>query len=554
MRLLVPVLLATAVALALPQLFDAMSAGIYLSMTPGQYWAALNSSKLIYIDERGVYITTGAFPQSGSALMIYKYVAELNRTGLLRYSVNETGVYIFYKGELYRRYVFKSLPNYTVATPRYSLIARPGPAYNLTQLGGNATLKTSFIHITGAVKARVLYIEYFKNGTEAVAGFFIITPEPRAYGYFVYSAGEKTYFIDRVLVNYTGRLFQHLAKTAQTLAQLSAQTPDDAARAKAYQAVANALTEIAKAINGTSLDTTVNSTQITVTDPIIAVILLRVELVVNLANAFATGLLTYIDTGDIGKAATCAFVDFVSNYLFPLPIPDLGKKSVIIEKIIGIGFDLLDVDLAQWFGLNCTGYGDVLKRGAEYVMFYWRKVDINGLESCIKQTALPNTCNKVSPLQNSICVAGPLNFANYAGRYRLLVWDIGSVFNSCPVDRFELSAAGRSVNITQTPSAKQQYLTLWESCLYCSTPYWFYENAIFHIVNLNGLWRFTCLRSVAEDYLTHQLYFSASGATVYGFCPSGQLMGTYLQNNYVVTDFFRCGFWCWANAQVGFFN
>ncbi|AFA40298.1 hypothetical protein Pogu_2271 [Pyrobaculum oguniense TE7] len=187
-------------------------------------------------------------------------------------------------------------------------------------------------------------------------------------------------------------------------------------------------------------------------------------------------------------------------------------------------------------------------------MFYWRKVDINGLRPCIKQTALPNTCNKVSPVQNSICVAGPLNFANYAGRYRLLVWDIGSVFNSCPVDRFELSAAGRSVNITQTPSAKQQYLTFWESCLYCSTRYWFYENAIFHIVNLNGLWRFTCLRSVAEDYLTHQLYFSASGATVYGFCPSGQLMGTYLQNNYVVTDFFRCGFWCWANAQVGFYN
>lgn len=476
--------------------------------------------------------------------MIYKYIAELNKTGLLTYSVNETGVYIFYKGELYRRYVFKPLPNYTVATPRYSLIARPGPAYNLTQLGGNATLKTSFIHITGAVKARVLYIEYFKNGTEAVAGFFIITPEPRAYGYFAYSAGEKTYFIDRVQVNYTGRLSQHLAETARALAQLSAQTPDDAARAKAYQAVANALTEIAKAINGTSLDTTVNSTQIAVTDPIIAVILLRVELVVNLVNAIATGFLTYIETGDIGMAAGCAIVDFVASiisnkFIRYFGFPDKFTKYFdIIEKAVGIGFDLLGWDITEALGLNCTGYGDVLKRGAEYVMFYWRKVDINGLESCIKQTALPNTCNKVSPLQNSICVAGPLNFANYAGRYRLLVWDIGSVFNSCPVNRFELSAAGRSVNITQTPSAKQQYLTLWESCLYCSTPYWFYENAIFHIVNLNGLWRFTCLRSVTEDYLTHQIYFSASGATVYGFCPSGQLTGTYLQNNYVVTDFF----------------
>ena len=180
MRLLVPVLLVAAAALALPQLFDAASAGIYLSTAPGQYWAALNSSKLIYIGEGGVYITTGAFPQSGPALRIYKYVAELNKTGLLTYSVNETGIYIFYKGELYRKYVFKPFPNYTVATPRYSLVARPGPAYNLTKLGGNATLKTSFIHITGAVKAQVVYIEYFKNGTETVAGFFIITPEPEA--------------------------------------------------------------------------------------------------------------------------------------------------------------------------------------------------------------------------------------------------------------------------------------------------------------------------------------------------------------------------------------
>ena len=471
MRLLVPVLLVAAAALALPQLFDAASAGIYLSTAPGQYWAALNSSKLIYIAEGGVYITTWAFPQRGPALRIYKYVAELNKTGLLTYSVNETGIYIFYKGELYRKYVFKPLPNYTVATPRYSLVARPGPAYNLTQLGGNATLKTSFIHITGAVKAQVVYIEYFKNGTETVAGFFIITPEPEAYGYFVYSAGDKTYFIDRVQVNYTGRLSQHLAKTAQTLAQLSAQAKDDAARAKAYQAVANALTEIAKAINGTSLDTTVKSTQITVTDPIIATILLRVDLIVKLVNTISTGILTYIDTGDIGMAASCALADFI----IPSPIDfisiDFGKYSAIIEKVVGIGFDLLGWDITEALGLNCTGYGDILKRGAEYVMFYWRKVDVKGLESCINQTALPNTCNKVSPIQNSICVTGPLNLANYAGRYRLIVWDVGSVFNSCPVDRFELSAAGRSVNITQTPSAKQQYLTLWESCLYCSTRY-----------------------------------------------------------------------------------
>ncbi|MEM1571122.1 hypothetical protein [Pyrobaculum sp.] len=59
MRHLVVALAAT--VLVLPQLFDAVSAGIYLSTAPEQYWAALNSSKLIYIGEGGVYITTAPF-------------------------------------------------------------------------------------------------------------------------------------------------------------------------------------------------------------------------------------------------------------------------------------------------------------------------------------------------------------------------------------------------------------------------------------------------------------------------------------------------------------
>ncbi|AFA40297.1 hypothetical protein Pogu_2270 [Pyrobaculum oguniense TE7] len=150
---------------------------------------------------------------------------------------------------------------------------------------------------------------------------------------------------------------------AQTLAQLSAQAKDDVARAKAYQAVANSLAEIAKAINGTSLDTTVNSTQIAVTDPLFAT-LLGLGLIIDTVNAFMTVFLTYIDTGDIGMAVKCGFVDFVASpEELITKIIKIKKGSSLIEKAVGIGFDFLGWDIAEALGLNCTGYGNVMKRG-----------------------------------------------------------------------------------------------------------------------------------------------------------------------------------------------